>query len=39
MFIDYEYSSYNYTAYDVANFLNESTIGYDVNEFPGYRQT
>ena len=37
MFIDYEYSSYNYFYYDIADFLNESTINYQVKEFPFFR--
>lgn len=35
LFIDFEYSAYNYIAYDLANFLNETTISY-VSEFPGF---
>lgn len=26
--IDYEYSRYNYVAYDLANFISESSINY-----------
>lgn len=34
--IDYEYSSYNYRGYDIANFFNEATIDYNVTEYPYY---
>lgn len=34
--IDYEYSSYNYRGYDIANFFNEATIDYSVSEYPYY---
>ena len=33
-FIDYEYSRYNYVAYDIANFLNEAAISYRKPETP-----
>jgi len=32
--IDFEYSSYNYRGYDIANFFNESTIDYNNPEYP-----
>jgi len=35
-FIDYDYVSYNYLAYDIANFLNEACINYSVTTYPGY---
>jgi len=34
--IDYEYSSYNYRGYDIANYFNESTIDYNNPEYPYY---
>lgn len=36
LFIDFEYAGYNYVAYDIANFLNESTISYEP-ESPGFK--
>ncbi|CAD8179736.1 unnamed protein product [Paramecium octaurelia] len=36
IFIDYEYCSYNYPSYDIANFLNESAINYQHEEAPFY---
>ncbi|CAD8206356.1 unnamed protein product [Paramecium pentaurelia] len=36
IFIDYEYCSYNYPSYDIANFLNESAINYQYEEAPYY---
>ncbi|CAK57084.1 unnamed protein product (macronuclear) [Paramecium tetraurelia] len=36
IFIDYEYCSYNYPSYDIANFLNESAINYQHEEEPYY---
>ncbi|CAK65437.1 unnamed protein product (macronuclear) [Paramecium tetraurelia] len=36
IFIDYEYCSYNYPSYDIANFLNESAINYQHEEAPYY---
>ncbi|CAD8124234.1 unnamed protein product [Paramecium sonneborni] len=36
IFIDYEYCSYNYPSYDIANFLNESTINYQHEDEPYY---
>lgn len=35
--IDYEYSKYNYVAYDLANFLSESCIDYNKKEFPYFQ--
>ena len=35
--IDYDYAAYNYLAYDIANFLNESTINYCVDAFPFFK--
>jgi len=32
--IDYEYASYNYRGYDIANFFNEATIDYTLPEYP-----
>lgn len=34
--IDYEYCSYNYPTYDIANHLNESSINYKHAEQPYY---
>jgi choline/ethanolamine kinase len=34
--IDYEYGSYNYRGYDIANFFNEATIDYTFSEYPYY---
>jgi thiamine kinase-like enzyme len=34
VFIDYEYSSYNYQAFDIANFFNESYYDYNVDVDP-----
>lgn len=34
VFIDYEYASYNYAIFDIANYFNESTLNYDVSEPP-----
>jgi len=34
--IDYEYSSYNYRGYDIANFFNESMMDYSNPEYPYY---
>ena len=34
--IDYEYSSYNYRGYDIANFFNESIIDYNNPNYPYY---
>jgi len=36
-FIDYEYSSYNYRGFDIANYLNESILDYDAPEEPGFK--
>ncbi|CAD8083992.1 unnamed protein product [Paramecium sonneborni] len=36
VFIDYEYCSYNYPSYDIANFLNESAINYQYEDEPYY---
>lgn len=36
MFIDYEYCSFNYPSYDIANYLNESAINYQHEEDPYY---
>ena len=30
VFIDYEYGSFNFPFYDIANYFDESTIGYEV---------
>lgn len=35
--IDYEYSRYNHLAYDIANFLNESSINYTEETFPYFK--
>lgn len=35
-FIDYDYVGVNYLAYDIANFLNETTIDYCSEEYPGF---
>lgn len=32
--IDYEYSRYNHVAYDIANFLSESSINYTLESTP-----
>jgi thiamine kinase-like enzyme len=37
IFIDYEYSCYNYRAYDIANYFNESVIDYNVTETPFFK--
>jgi len=34
--IDFEYSDYNYRAYDIANFFNETMFEYDTAEHPHY---
>jgi len=34
--IDYEYGSYNYRGYDIANFFNEAAIDYTYPEYPYY---
>lgn len=31
VFIDYEYSSYNYPIFDIANYICESEFDYDVS--------
>jgi len=36
VFIDYEYSDYNYRGYDIANLFNESMIDYTNPEYPYY---
>lgn len=36
-FIDFEYASYNYIAYEIANFLNELCIDYSVVDFPKFK--
>ena len=36
-FIDYDYVGVNYLAYDIANFLNETTIDYCTEDYPGFR--
>lgn len=36
LFIDFEESSINYLAYDIANFLNEAAIDYSVGS-PGFK--
>ncbi|CAD8081041.1 unnamed protein product [Paramecium primaurelia] len=36
VFIDFEYCSYNYPSYDIANFLNESAINYQYEDEPYY---
>lgn len=35
-FIDFEYSAYNYCAFDMANFMNESHFNYSVSHDPYY---
>lgn len=35
-FIDFEYCGYNYVAFDIANFMNESHFNYSVTEDPFY---
>jgi thiamine kinase-like enzyme len=35
-FIDYDYVGVNYLAYDIANFLNETTIDYCTEDYPGF---
>lgn len=37
IFIDYEYSCYNYRAYDIANYFNECIYDYEVTEAPYFR--
>eukprot|EP00827_Trimyema_finlayi_P001293 TRINITY_DN1484_c0_g2_i3.p1 TRINITY_DN1484_c0_g2~~TRINITY_DN1484_c0_g2_i3.p1 ORF type:complete len:383 (-),score=74.21 TRINITY_DN1484_c0_g2_i3:62-1210(-) len=37
MFIDYEYSGYNYRAFDLANFFVEQTFDYNVNTNPFFK--
>jgi len=37
VFIDYEYSSYNYRGYDIANYLNEAIIDYTIPETPFFK--
>lgn len=39
VFIDYEYSSYNYPIFDIANYICESEFNYDVNEPPYFQVT
>jgi choline/ethanolamine kinase len=34
IFIDYEYSTYNYAIFDIANYFNENEIDYDKKEPP-----
>jgi thiamine kinase-like enzyme len=34
VFIDYEYCSFNFPIYDIANYFEESQIDYDVTEAP-----
>jgi len=34
VFIDYEYCSYNYRGYDIANIFNETTISYEKKMYP-----
>ena len=36
-FIDYDYVGINYIAYDIANFINETTIDYSEPSYPGFR--
>jgi choline/ethanolamine kinase len=35
-FIDYEYSRYNYIAYDIADLLDECAFDYTVKKYPGF---
>ena len=37
IFVDYEFSAYNYRAFDIANHFNEWTYDYSKAEFPYYR--
>lgn len=37
IFIDFEYTGYNYISYDIANFMNESTIDYQCTEYPFFK--
>jgi choline/ethanolamine kinase len=39
VFIDYEYSSYNYPIFDIANYICESEFNYDVSEPPYFKVT
>lgn len=34
IFIDYEYSCFNYRIFDIANYFNETEYNYDVTEPP-----
>ena len=38
-FIDYDYVGSNYLAYDIANFIAESTIDYSAPSYPGFTIT
>lgn len=35
-FIDFEYSAYNFRAYDIANYFNEALFNYEVKHPPYY---
>ena len=37
LFIDFEYAGTNYISYDIANFMNETTIDYQVSTTPGFQ--
>jgi thiamine kinase-like enzyme len=39
VFIDYEYASYNFPIFDLANYICESEFNYDVNEPPYFALT
>jgi thiamine kinase-like enzyme len=38
-FIDYDYVGSNYLAYDIANFIAETTIDYSTPNYPGFTVT
>ncbi len=38
-FIDYDYVGSNYLAYDIANFIAETTIDYSAPNYPGFTIT
>lgn len=37
LFIDFEYAGTNYVSYDIANFMNETTIDYSIPNSPGFQ--
>ncbi len=39
MLIDYEYASYNYPIFDIANYICETEFDYDITEPPYFRVT